>query len=404
MDKALIDREEQLRLTPVKGSNQVHVRSFNERLILHLIRQYGELTKAEATRATGLSPNAVSTIFRSLEDEGLLLRQAPIRGRIGQPSTPLRLNPEAHHYIGIKIGRRSLDLTLIDFVGTILARRVIAHDYPTPQRLTETVQTELTPFLHEAGKTTDEIDAVGVAMPSELWHWTQEFDAPRAEMDAWRDFDVAQALQQIIPVPVSVENDGTAACRAELVLGPHRPQQDIVYFFIGTFIGGGIILNGSVYPGRRGNSGGFGPLRVPDQPGGQRLVDHASLVVLEKMIASRGLDPLLLQDVTNDWSSIEPDLTTWIARAARSLAHAIVSTLAVIDFEAVIIDGAFPDTCRTRLVQAVDAELSTLDLQGVVRPELSNGHLGTKARALGGAVKYISSNYMINQNSALMHA
>lgn len=398
MDKVLVDREEQLRRTPVKGSNQVHVRSFNERLVLHLIRQYGDLTKAEATRATGLSPNAISTIFRSLEEDGLLLRQAPIRGRIGQPSTPLALNPVAHHYLGLKIGRRSLDLVMVDFVGRILARRVIPHEFPTPRGLMDTVRSHLTPFLESAQKRPDDIDGVGVAMPSELWHWTQEFNAPRAEMDAWRDFDVAKALQQITGAPVSVENDATAACRAELVLGPHRPQHDIIYFFLGTFIGGGIILNGSVYPGRRGNSGGFGPLRVPDQPGGQRLVDHASLVVLEKMVAANGGDPLILQDVTTDWSSIEPDLSIWIARAARSLAHAIVSTLAVIDFEAVIIDGAVPESCRARLVEAVDTELSTLDLQGVARPDLSSGHLGTTARALGGAVRHISSHYMIDRN------
>lgn len=402
MDKTLIDREEKLRQTPVKGSNQVHVRSFNERLVLHLIRQYGQLTKAEATRATGLSPNAISTIFRALEDERLLLREEPIRGRIGQPSTPLRLNPQAHHYLGLKVGRRSLDLVLIDFAGAILARRVIPHSFPTPDSVLRAFQTELRPLLRSARKRREDIDGLGIAMPSELWSWTEEFGAPRAEMEGWRSFDIAAALQDILPVPISVENDATAACRAELVLGPHRQQQDIIYFFIGTFIGGGIILNGSVYPGRRGNSGGFGPLRVPDEPGGQRLVDHASLVVLERLVAEQGQDPLHLQDVAGDWSGLEPALSLWLSRAARSLAHAIVSTLAVIDFEAVIIDGAMPSGVRTQLVTAVNRELSRLDLQGVVRPDLSSGHLGSSARALGGAVNRISFDYMINQHSTLM--
>ena len=59
-------RAERLLHSPVKGTNQVDVRGFNEKLILHLIRHYGQLTKAEATRATGLSPNAISTICRAL--------------------------------------------------------------------------------------------------------------------------------------------------------------------------------------------------------------------------------------------------------------------------------------------------------------------------------------------------
>lgn len=393
----MTNREERLLHSPAKGSNQVQVRSFNERLVLHLIRQHGHLTKAEVTRLTGLSPNAVSMIVRALEAEGLLLREAPIRGRIGQPSTPMRLNPEAHYFLGLKIGRRSLDLVLIDFAGTIQARRVKPHRFPTPDGVVQTFRAELRPLLRSARTRRGDIDALGIAMPSELWSWTEEFGAQRADMEAWRDFDIAAALQGILPVPVSVENDATAACRAELVLEPNRQQQDIIYFFIGTFIGGGIILNGSVFPGRRGNSGGFGPLRVPDEPGGQRLVDHASLAVLEDLVAKQGQDPLLLQDVSGDWSAFEPALSVWMARSARSLAHAIVSTLAVIDFEAVIIDGAMPPGCRDRLVHAVNRELSELDLQGVVHPELSAGHLGTSARALGGAVNRISVDYMISQ-------
>ncbi|SDX88534.1 ROK family transcriptional regulator [Roseicitreum antarcticum] len=398
-DKALDDKEERLRLTPVKGSNQVRVRGFNERLILNLIRQYGQLTKAEATRATGLSPNAISMIFRALEDEKLLLRDEPIRGKIGQPSTPLRLNPSARHYVGLKIGRRSFDLVVIDFTGKILARKTSQHSHPTPARMLAFFRDEVRPLLRTAHLRRTDIDALGVAVPSDIWQWTDDFDAPKAEMEAWRDFDVASALHKILPVPVSIENDGTAACRAELVFGPHTLKQDVIYFFIGTLIGGGIVLNGRVYVGRRGNSGGFGPLRVPDEPGGHRLVDHASLVVLEKLISGQGQDPFSIYDEEFVWTALEPALSQWISRAARSLAHAIISSLSVIDFEAVVIDGAMPADCRSRLLREIDGELSRLDLQGVMHPDLSSGHFGTVARALGAASYRIATDFMIDQNA-----
>ncbi len=393
------DKEESLRLTPIKGTNQGTVRNFNERLVLHLIRQYGRLTKAEATRATGLSPNAVSVIFRALEAEGLLLREAPIRGRIGQPSTPLRLNPAARHYIGLKIGRRSFDMVLADFTGEIRARRQSRHAYPTPEAMLAFLRSDLRPLLRSAGLRRDRIDGLSAAMPSELWHWTEDFGAPRAEMAAWRDFDVAAALHALLPVPISIENDGIAACRAELVFGPQTHKQDFIYFFVGTLIGGGIVLNGSVFPGRRGTSGGFGPLRIPDEPGGHRLVDHASLSVLERLLAAEGQDPAPLHRPDTDWSVLEPVLSVWLDRAARSLAHAIVSTLAVIDFEAVVIDGALPPSCRSRLVARVIEELHRLDLQGVTPPEVTPGRFGAVARALGAASWRISMDYMINRNA-----
>ena len=239
-------------------------------------------------------------------------------------------------------------------------------------------------------------------MPFELWSWTSDFDAPVREMNEWRTFDLEAELKRRVPWPVTLQNDGTAACRAELIFGPPLEEQDFVYLFLGTFIGGGIVLNGGVFPGRRGSSGGFGPMRVPDEPGGERLVDHASLVVLEHMLAAR--DAQLARQLYNqdaDWSRFEPELSQWLARAGRSLAHAIVSALSVIDFETVVIDGALPVAVRSRLVRKVESSLDELDLQGVVRPALRPGHFSYLARAMGAASYQISTEYMIDQNTLL---
>ncbi|MBB4123205.1 ROK family transcriptional regulator [Martelella radicis] len=393
------DKEDLLLSTPIRGSNQTAVRGFNERLVLHLIRQYGALTKAEATRATGLSPNAVSVIFKALEADGLLLRQAPIRGRVGQPSVPMCLNPDARHYVGLKVGRRSFDMVIADFTGAVVARRLRQHSYPTPDGMLDFIKTNLTPLLRAAGKKRGDMSGFSVAMPSELWHWRDVFDAPREEMGAWQDLDIKGMLNGFVPGPVTCENDGTAACRCELVFGPQNHRQDFIYFFAGTFIGGGIVLNGSVFTGRRGNSGGLGPLRIPDEPGGHRLIDHASLAVLERQITKAGGDPNALYVENPDWDQFEPLVGDWIARAGRSLGHAIVSTLAIIDFEAVIIDGAFPDAVRARLVGEVRRQMDQLDLQGVYRPEIGPGHFGSVARALGAAAHCISTDYMIDQNT-----
>ena len=46
------------------------------------------------------------------------MRGEPIRGRVGQPSVPLSINPEGAFFLGLKVGRRSADLVLVDFLGT----------------------------------------------------------------------------------------------------------------------------------------------------------------------------------------------------------------------------------------------------------------------------------------------
>jgi predicted NBD/HSP70 family sugar kinase len=382
----------------MKGSNQTTVRDSNERLVLHLIRRRGAVTKAEATRATGLSPNAVSMIFNALEEERLLLRCEPLRGRIGQPSVPLRLNPDARYFVGLKIGRRSFDLVVVDFSGAVRAHRTQAHAYPTPKASIEFVRSALPPLLKSARISKSKVSGTGVAIPSQLWHWTEDFEASQADLDAWRDLDAAAFLGRYLPQPILVENDGTAACRAEWALGAQSERRDFIYFFVGTFVGGGIVLDDRVFSGCRGNAGGFGPLRIPDEPGGTRLIDHASLVVLEHMLRDAGGPTLDVVTVDGDWAVLEPVLSQWIARAGRSLAHAVISSAAVIDFDHVVIDGSFPDEVRSRLVHAVDSYLQSLDLQGIFRPAIWPGGFGNKARALGAACTHISARYMVDRS------
>lgn len=386
----------------LKGSNLTKVRGYNESLILHLVRTNTCLTKADATRVTGLSANAVSVIFRALESEGFLLKCDPVRGRVGQPSVPMRLNPNVRHYIGLQLGRRRYVLVLIDFTGNILSKIEKIHNYPTPRNLMEFIDHSLAKLLKSAERDSEQIFAFNVAAPFDLWNWTHEINAPQGVMDEWRSFDIKAQLQGRLPWKVTVENDGTAACRAEHVFGRRHSAQDWVYFFVDNLIGGGIVLNGSVYPGRKGKAGGFGPLRVPEESGGNRLIDHASLVVLERMTAEDVNENLWhIYSSESHWSSLEAYIDPWLKRSGRSIAHAIISSLAVIDFNEIVIDGAFPSFIRERLVVEVTSQILMLDLQGIDVPEIVPGTFGSVASALGAAAIQISGDFMIDHNQLI---
>ena len=73
----------------------------------------------------------------------------------------------------------------------------------------------------------------------------------------------------------------------------------------------------------------------------------------------------------------------------------------MIDFEAVIIDGAFPETIRTRLTAKVAAELDTLDTRGLIKPAVVSGLVGENARVIGGAYTPISHRYFLDAGQDL---
>lgn len=385
-----------------RGTNQSGMRDANERLVLSLVRRHGSLSKTDLARMTGLSAQTVSVIMRELEADALLVRGAPVRGKVGQPSVPLSLNPEGALFLGLKIGRRSADLVLIDFLGKVKASRGLSYVYPTPAGTVAFVSAGVREI--RAGLSPDQdrrIAGLGIAMPFELWNWVDTIGAPREIMEQWRDADIRADIAAQCPFPVYLQNDATAACGAELVFGNTGDLRDFLYFYIGSFIGGGIVLSGALYAGRSGNAGALGSMPVPGADGRPRqLIDIASIAILEQRLAATGRDASFLFTSPTDWGDLGTELEDWIASAAAGIAYAIVAAASVVDFEAAIVDGWMPDGVRDRMVTAIGAALGTFDAEGIRVPAVRKGSVGIHARALGGASLPLSERFLIQQGAA----
>ena len=83
------------------------------------------------------------------------------------------------------------------------------------------------------------------------------------------------------------------------------------------------------------------------------------------------------------------------------LAQAAVTVCAVLDFEAILIDGAFPADVKHRLVEQVARHLATLDTRGIIRPNVVGGTVGANARALGAASTPVFAQCFLDTNTAL---
>ena len=383
------------------GVNQRGVRDHNERLLISTIQRHGALPGSDLARHSGLSPQTVSVILRSLESEGFIKRGEPQRGRVGKPSIPMALSEDGVYSIGLKIGRRSADILLLDFVGNVRDRVKTTYQYPLPGTIFGFWQHGLETLLSKL--TEDQrarICGVGVAAPFEIWKWHDSIGAPADEFAAWKGVDYAERLGELCDLPVFVENDATAACRAEHVYGRGKDFSDYAYFFVGAFIGGGVVLNDSVYPGARNNAGAFGSLPMPKADGGvEQLIDSASIYRLEAVMVEAGHDPAALWQEEPDWSGIDEVLQPWLDETGENLARAALAVCSVIDFEAVVIDGAFPVAIREALVERVRAALGRLDGRGLLLPTAECGSVGVDARGIGAASLPIFANFMLNTNA-----
>jgi len=195
-----------------------------------------------------------------------------------------------------------------------------------------------------------------------------EVGAPHEVLEAWRAYDIRASVEKLVPWPVHFCNDATAAGGAELAFGSGARLRKFLYIFIATLIGGGVVLNGSLYPGRAGYAGAFGSILVPNASGNrpfQSLIRCASLYILENMMRSEGKDPSVLWRSPDDWSEAGSTLGGWIGQATDSLSVAIVSAISVIDFDAIVIDGAFPKSIRSAIVEQTREKFGRMETLGV---------------------------------------
>jgi predicted NBD/HSP70 family sugar kinase len=383
--------------TNAGGANQAGVRLYNERLLLSLVRRFGPLSKIEVAKLTGLSVQSTSAIMNRLQTDGLLKREAPLRGRVGQPTIPMSLDAEGAFSFGLKIGRRSCDLVLTDFRGAIRQRARRAYAYPTPTMILDFVRTSV-PALSSSlsAPQKQRIAGLGVAAPFQLWNWEAEIGAPAGSMNAWRRFDAESEIAAVCPYPTTLCNDATAACAAEFFFGRCWRYRDFLYVYVGEFLGGGLVLDGALRPGRTGNAAALGSMpMMPKTIGGAapQLIACASIYQLERRLEAARIDASSIWATPDSWGELGSSLDEWIEEAASALAYASVAAISVIDVEAIVIDGEMPAMVRERLTVRTGEIFVGLDRRGLSDTEIVAGGIGADARAIGGAALPLIRNF-----------
>ncbi|MGA5796308.1 ROK family protein [Streptomyces cellulosae] len=238
------------------GANLLALRSHNTALVLDLLRTAGAegISRLELAERTGLTPQAVSKITARLREEGLAAEAGRRASTGGKPRTVLRLVPEAGHAVGVHLDRDELRAVLADLDGTVVARRHAALDLGAGA---EAVLGRVAGVVGElrAVAGARSLLGVGVALPGPLDHRRGVLHRVTG-FPEWDGFPLRDALAaRLGGVPVVVDKD-TNAVALGLAVGGEGGS--FAYLHLGTGLGAGLVIGGSVHRGPRTGAGEFG--------------------------------------------------------------------------------------------------------------------------------------------------
>lgn len=368
------------------GTTQAESRIYNERLIVSLVRRHGQLSKADLTRLTGLAPQTITTIVNRIAENDLLVRREPLRGRLGQPSVPYALNPAGAYAFGLRIGSHAADLVLVDFVGEVVGFEQAGFAYPAPDEVMAFARAAVARLLRKSRAEPGRIAGLGIASPFYQWNGEGGAMLPAAALRAWREIDIRAELDGVFAWPVYLLNDAVVAAGAELMFGAGLGRADFLYVYIGQLLGGGLVLDHHLFPGRNRLAGALGAVPVP--AGGNSgawvpLAEVASLSALGARLPEA--DARRLAATPEDWGPVTDPVAGWIEEVGDGLATAFRSAVALLDVDNVVVDGALPPAIRKEIAKATRRKLARAFLD---RPEpfsVIEGHFGPLAPAIGGA-------------------
>lgn len=107
----------------------------------------------------------------------------------------------------------------------------------------------------------EEVIGVGVGVPGPVVNQSLVYGAVNL---GWDVMDVAEILSNLLQLPIKVSNDANIAALGELWQGAGTGYKNVVAVTLGTGVGGGIIVNGTILEGSKGAAGEIGHIHVED--------------------------------------------------------------------------------------------------------------------------------------------
>ena len=380
----------------IAGTNLEQAKSHNRRVVIEAIRTNGALSRAAIARLTALSTQTISNIVEELEREQLLRAQATLKGARGQPAVPYSINPDGGYSIGLQLDHQLAVGVITDLSGTVRARIERPVDRPTPAQAMPLLAAIAGDLMRKFRFDRARLLGIGMAMPGPFDVEGMTSVGPTA-LPGWQDFPVAEELQRLTGIPVTVENDATAAAIGERLYGVARNLGSFVYLFIGTGLGAGLFLDGHLYKGSRHNAGEIGHMIV--KPGGLEcgcgkrgcLERYVSLRAAYECLEIPDPDhasPELLQALLANGDSLE----AWVVPAIDPLRQAINMLELALDPETVVLGGFMPVGVIELLASRLDPlYLSVSSTSARTVPGVLVGAAGKDTSVLGAAALPIFS-------------
>jgi len=246
--------------------------------------------------------------------------------------------------VGIDIGGTKVAVGVVDASGRILAKTRLNTDFTvTPQEMVGRIAQSVQNLLIENSVFSD-IIGIGIGAPGPLDPQSGTITCP-PNLPGWHDFPLVDELSKLLPYPIRMENDATAATLAEKWIGAAQHSNHFIFLTISTGIGAGIYLHGKLITGATGNAGDAGHFVIDPSAGKCTCGQYgcwewvASGTAIARQASAIVGSPLSTKEVFDLAQQGNESLQQLIEQAYRYIGIGCVTLINLFDPDMIVIGG-----------------------------------------------------------------
>lgn len=235
------------------------VGNVNRSRVLQALCDHGPMSRAELAKMAGVTRATIGNIVQALIDANLVEEGAPQTGsgRVGKPGRPVWFGPRAGLCGAATVGAGTIEAGLVNARGDLVSTASRSFDPADgdQRHVVAAVGDALRAVIDR--RASDELLGVGVAVPGVCDTATGSV-VGSGQVPALQGTALVDTLAKRFGRHVVVDNDSRAQALGEKWFGEGRGLSTFVSVQTGHGLGVGIVLNGVLFRGVRGETGELG--------------------------------------------------------------------------------------------------------------------------------------------------
>jgi predicted NBD/HSP70 family sugar kinase len=227
-------------------------------MVLRVIRDNENISRASIARLTGMSPTSISRIVAELSEIGLVHETEPYSEGVGRKAALLKIYPDSIGTIGIYLNRDVIRLGIVNFAGNIVLERELQYDATihSVEEVVEKLSDAIHNIIDELKSGSPRIIGIGIGIPGIID--SKEGKIVFSAQLGWKNVSFLNLMKKKIKIETIIDNTVKLKALAENLYGAAKHSQKAALISIGSGVGSALVMDGQILRGEMNSAGEVG--------------------------------------------------------------------------------------------------------------------------------------------------